>query len=140
MGRFVKNYAIHTGGHAVGLPIGSNLIGPDSPIDGQVRINLDNAAGLEYYFNGAWKPVSAVGRVTIVKDDFIGDGAMVGFGPMTNSYTTGQEAGILVFISSVFQEPGVAYVVSGTSIIFTSAPPFGSTIVILHNFNSTLVQ
>jgi hypothetical protein len=140
MGRFVKNYELRTGSHAVRLPIGSNAIGPDLPVVGQVRYNVDSIDGLEYFHLGAWRSFAEVGRVEIVKDNFIGDGSSVAFNPMTNSYLIGQETSILVFVGNVFQEPGVAYSVIGNTITFTSAPDLGMSIVILHNFNSTQIQ
>jgi hypothetical protein len=43
-----------------------------------------------------------------------------------------------VFIGGVFQNPGVNYTFGGTTTAtFTSPPPFGQAVVILHNFAST---
>jgi hypothetical protein len=41
---------------------------------------------------------------------------------------------MLVFVGNVFQNPGMAYTVDGNKISFTSTPPDGQYIVILHGF------
>lgn len=139
MGRFAKNYEIKTGSHAVRLPLGSNSVGPDLAVEGQVRFNSDNPLGFEFFHNNAWHSSAVSGRVQIVRDSFTGDGTTLTFTPMSVAHTDPKD--ILVFISGVFQDPATAYTVSGVNITFTSAPPiptFGATsVVILHNFNST---
>jgi hypothetical protein len=69
---------------------------------------------------------------TVEKDTFYGDGVKRVFGFMKYSYDSGDELLILVFVGNVFQNPGVAYYVDGQSIEFTSPPPDGHPIVILH--------
>lgn len=135
MGRFVKNTAIKTASNAIRMPFSSSVNGPTFPVDAQVRVNTGNGR-LEVYFGGAWSSVATVGRVPVVKDEFSGDGGTDTF-IMTHSYTAGEETALLVFIGNVFQNPGVAYNVSGTNIVFTSPPDFGTPIVVLHNFSST---
>lgn len=137
MGRLLKNRALDNGAYAVRMPFGSStgMANPNSPVDGMMRWN----AALnrpEYYYNSAWQGISHIGTVTIVKDSFTGDGATTGY-TMTVSHTTGKEAEVIIFVGSVYQNPGVAYTVNGTALSFTSAPPNGQAIVILHNFNST---
>ena len=52
------------------------------------------------------------------------------------SFNVVSETDILVFVGGVFQNPGVSYTVDGTDdITFTSAPPNGETIIILHGLN-----
>ena len=46
---------------------------------------------------------------------------------------------IMVFLDSVYQEPTTAYTVSGTGITFTSVPPDGLTITVIHGIYSTEV-
>jgi hypothetical protein len=139
MGRFIKNKEIHAGSYAIRLPVGSNSLSPQFPVDGQIRFNKTNPSNMEVFHNGSWKGVGLAGRVNIVKDTFVGNSLMTSF-QLTNSYIAGQEADILVFIGSIYQEPGVAYTVNGNNIIFSSPPNDGMTVIVLHNFNSTIVS
>jgi len=60
---------------------------------------------------------------------------------MGYSYTSGQEAQVIVYVGNVYQNPTVAYTFNGTTTItFTSPPPLGQTVVILHNLASTITQ
>ena len=135
MGRFAKNYRVHTGSYAVGLPRGTNSFGPQFPVDGQVRFNTETNK-LEVWYLSAWNPMVHEGRVAIVKDSFVGNGDESSFS-MSQSYQPGEEAMVLVFIGNIFQNAGVAYTVNGDSIDFTEMPPSGMPIIVLHNFNST---
>lgn len=136
MGRFAKNTEVITGSKAIRIPMGTNTLAPSFPVDGQVRFNTETEEA-QYFFDGAWRAFAISGKVLIKKDTFVGDGVMTNFSPMVEWHETGKEAEILVFIGNIFQDPGVAYEVDGYEIIFTSPPSPGSTIVILHNFNST---
>lgn len=115
--------------------MGSNAVGPNAPVDGLVRFNIDRNE-MELYSNRRWKTVKVLldSEKGTVKDTFYGDGTTRTFGPMKFVYTTGQEIKILVFIGNVFQNPGVAYTVEADSIFFSSAPPDGQAVVILHGF------
>ena len=144
MGRMVKNYFLHTGSHAIGLPLGTPSIGPQYPRDGQVRFNVA-ANTLEVYYSNAWHGISQAGRVAIVKDQMVGDGVTLSFvmahAPLApEDYLAGQEADILVFVGNIYQNPGVSYTIGGNTINFLEAPNFGVPIVVLHNFNSTHVR
>ena len=144
MGRLAKNRQITTGSYAIRMPTGSSTVGPQRPQDGQVRFN-EVSMTLEIFYSSTWHSVSQAGRVNILKDVFNGDGTTHAF-TMSNApstpyeYQTGQEADLLVFIGNIFQEPGVAYTVSGSLIDFTSIPDPNVRIVVLHNFNSTFVR
>jgi hypothetical protein len=138
MGRFIKNLQLKAGSYAIRLPIGTNALGPQYPQDGQLRFNSETDQ-LQIYYGNSWKGTTAEGRVAIVKDEYTGDGMTVSW-PITNTYDAGHEAEMIVFIGNVYQNPGVAYTVSGYEITFTSTPDFDMPIVILHNFNSTHVQ
>jgi hypothetical protein len=138
MGRFIKNVALSAGSHAIQLPLGTNTIGPRFPQNGQIRYNSDVSA-MQIYSNGSWIQSAVTGRVSIVKDSFIGTGSQSSF-TMSQSYTAGHEADMLVFISNIFQNPGVTFTVNGTTISFTSVPDVNAPIVILHNYNSTSVS
>ena len=42
MGRYLKNTQLEGGSYAIQLPLGSNSIGPDVPVNGQIRFNTSN--------------------------------------------------------------------------------------------------
>jgi hypothetical protein len=147
MGRFVKNRNIPTQGYAVRMPYGPSSLRPSNPVTGLFRFNEDTTQ-VEVYYNGVWNSVAKVGAATIVKDSqgapspgsnlLPADGSATTF-TMSQSYSAGQEAQVLVYVGNVFQNPGVAYTFNGTNVItFTSPPPLGQTIIILHNFASTV--
>jgi hypothetical protein len=142
MGRYLKNTKINSGSYAIQLPIGTNSLGPQYPLNGQVRFN-SSVNNVEVYFSGAWRGLAISGKVSIVKDTFTGDGSQTVF-VLSQKYLPGREADVLSFISNIFQDPGVAYTVdinnSNEGIITFSSPPnVGMTVVVLHNFNSTQV-
>jgi len=118
------------------LPGGSTTLRPSSSSNGQIRYNTtDNV--LEAYINGSWSALRVAGATSITKDTFTGDGSTLVFGPMSFTYSAGQEKTVLVFINNVFQNPGVAFTFDGTTnITFTSPPPLGHTIVLLHGYAS----
>ena len=137
MGRFAKNTVFRSGTHAIGIPVGTSSVGPDSPTVGQARWNTTTAR-LEYYNSAnAWVATAHEGTVNIVKDSFSGNTVATQF-TMSKSYTSGSEANVLVFVGQVYQNPGVAYTFNGTTVTFTSAPATGTNnILLLHNFSST---
>jgi hypothetical protein len=138
MGRYLKNTQITSGSYAVQLPLGSNSLGPDAPVDGQVRFNQDTHK-IELYYNGSYQQVAKIGSVNIAKDSFITANATTYYGPMTYSYSAGQEANVMVFVGGVHQVPGANYTfVGNTSIALTpSVGGYDQPITVLHNFNST---
>jgi hypothetical protein len=144
MGRFAKNRELKDQGYAIRVPVGSSAVRTGSPTTGLVRYNTDTAR-FEFYYNSNWYNIAKEGSSTIVKDSQgygsnlgAADGVINTF-TMSYSYTAGQEAQVIVFVGSVYQNPGVAYTFNGTTTItFTAAPPLGQTIVILHNFASTI--
>ena len=134
----LKNTRFKTGSYALGLPIGTSSVGPDSPVRGQTRWNTTTNR-FEYYTGSSWLAVAHEGNVTIVADSFTGNTGQTDFSPMSYSYTGGQEAQVIVHVGTVYQIPGVNYTFYGnTQIHFTSAPTIGSAITILHNFASTV--
>ena len=136
MGRSLKNTKIKVGETTAKLPSGSTTLRPSSSSNGQIRYNTTNNV-LEAYINGSWSSLRTAGAASITKDTFTGDGSTLVFGPMSFSYTAGQEKTVLVFINNVFQNPGVAFTFDGTTnITFTSPPPLGHTIVLLHGYAS----
>ena len=136
MGRHLKNDRIRTAGSGTVMPFGPTSLRPLTPISGDFRFNTDTNL-VEVYYSAQWNTLTREGPVDIIKDTFTGDGFTTTF-TMTKSYSPGQETRIIVVVGNIFQNPGVAYTVSGTTITFTSAPPFGQTVIVLHGFASTV--
>jgi hypothetical protein len=137
MGRYLKNTQLTGGSYAIQLPLGSSSIGPDSPVNGQIRYNQTNSK-IEFYFNNIWNQVAKIGSVQLTVDTFTGDAVTTNF-TMTQAET--DPTAILVTIGGVYQQPTTNYTVSGLTISFTSPPPSPginpNQIVIVHNINST---
>ena len=136
MGRHLKNDRVRTAGYGAVMPFGPTSLRPQAPIPGDFRFNTDTNL-VEVYYSGLWNNVTREGPVNITKDTFTGDSSTSNF-TLSVSYTAGQEARMIVVIGNVFQNPGVAYTVSGTTITFTSPPPFGQTVIVLHGYASTV--
>lgn len=136
MGRFIKNKELRSGSYSIKLPMGSSTLGPDNPVLGLMRYNQTTTKP-ELYIDDEWRAfvVSAAGSREVSKDTYYGDGATREFGPMKYSYRVGDEIMILVFVGNVFQNPGMAYTVDGNYINFTSTPPDGQYVVILHGYS-----
>jgi hypothetical protein len=137
MGRYLKNTQILGGSYSVQLPLGSNSIGPDVPVDGQVRFNQSNSR-VELFYNSQWNQIAKIGNVAIVVDEFTGDNNQLNF---TMSQGETSPNAILVSIGGVYQQPTTNYTIAGTTITFTSPPPAPGVnpnkIVVVHNLNST---
>lgn len=138
MGRYLKNTQLEGGSYAIQLPLGSNSVGPDVPVNGQIRFNTSNNK-VELFFSGVWNQVAKIGTVSIVVDEFTGDGVQTQF---TMSQAESSESAVLVSIGGVYQQPTTNYTVDGsTTITFTSPPPAPGVnpnkIVVVHNLNST---
>jgi hypothetical protein len=138
MARLLKNPDIAPGSLGVRLPIGSQSLS-DAPVDGVVRFNSTNSK-VEFYYNGAWSQIAKIGSVEITKDNFTTANGTAYYGPMSYSYTSGQEANVLVFVGGVQQVPGVNYDFTAGNAYVQITPStggYGQTITVLHNFNST---
>lgn len=138
MGRYLKNTQLEGGSYAVQLPMGSSSVGPDVPVNGQIRFNQTNTR-VELFYNGVWNQVAKIGTVNIVVDEFTGDNLQTTF---TMTQAESDANAILVQIGGVYQQPNVNYTVNGTTTItFTSPPPSPginpNKIVVVHNLNST---
>lgn len=136
MGRYLKNDKIRTAGYGAVMPFGPTSLRPTAPIPGDFRFNTDTTQ-VEVYYDSVWNSIAKVGSIDIIKDTFVGDSSSSIFGPISVSYTAGQEARMIIVVGNVFQNPGVAYTVSGTNITFTSPPPFGQAIIVLHGYAVT---
>jgi hypothetical protein len=137
MGRYLKNTQIRGGSYAVQLPLGTSSLGPDAPVNGQIRFN-QTYSKVELFYNGQWNQVAKIGTVGIVVDEFTGDGVQTIF---TMSQSELSDSAVLVSIGGVYQQPTTNYTVSGTTITFASPPPAPginpNKIVVVHNLNST---
>ena len=133
--RSLKNPVLKTFGYATVMPFGTTALRPTTPVDGEFRFNTDTVK-MEVYYSSAWNSISKIGQIAVTKDSFTGDSSQTIF-TMTKSYSAGDEPKIIVVVGNVFQNPGVAFTVSGTALTFTSAPPFGQTVIVLHGFAST---
>ena len=121
------------------LPLGTNTLGPDSPVNGLIRYNQSNSK-IEFYYNSKWNQVAKIGAVNIVKDTFTTVDAQTTYGPMSYTYTSGQEADVVVFVGGVHQDPVTNYQFDGSANISINPSTGGTanqTIVIVHNLNST---
>ena len=129
MGNWVKNRRLESGSTSVVMPSGNSATRPDAPIFGQFRFNTD--IGLIEFFNGAiWSTLSAGGSIAYTVDDFVGNGVTTVF---TMSVQEAMAQQIIVFIGSVYQIPVTNYTVDGGfDITFTSAPPLGLPINVIH--------
>lgn len=136
MGRHLKNDRIRTAGSGAVIPFGPTSLRPLTPVSGDFRFNTDTNL-VEVYYSGQWNTLSREGPVDVTKDTFTGDNSTTTF-TMSKSYSSGQETRIIAVVGNIFQNPGVAYTVNGTAITFTSAPPFGQTVIVLHGFASTV--
>jgi hypothetical protein len=139
MAHFLKNTQLKGGSYAIQLPLGTSSLGPDAPVNGQIRYNQTNSK-IEFYFGGQWNQVAKIGTVALVVDEFTGDNATVNF---TMSQSESGASNILVTVSGVYQAPTNNYTVSGTQLTFTSPPPAidasgnPNKIIVVHNINST---
>jgi len=130
MGNYVKNRLLESGSTSVVVPSGGSAQRPTAPTFGQFRFNVD--IGLLEFFNGiAFLPISAAGPVDYTVDSFTGNGIQTVF---TMSVQETLETQIIVFVGSIYQDPATAYTVDGGfDITFTSVPPDGEPISVIHS-------
>ena len=130
MGYFLKNRQFQSGSTGMVIPTGSSATRPDSPVFGLMRYNTD--IGLIEFFNGTiFQSVATSGGVNYTVDTFTGDGSTVAFN-MSEAESNADE--IIVFVGSLYQIPVTNYTVDGSvTITFTSAPPSGVPINVIHS-------
>lgn len=132
MGFYLKNRELISGSTSVVVPVGDAADRPDSPVFGSFRYNT--SIGTLEFFNGTvFKPVGISGEVDIVVDTATGDGSTLTF---LMSIAPSDAEQIIVFVGAIYQNPST-YTVNNLDITFTSAPPPGETINIIHNLGST---
>jgi hypothetical protein len=129
MGNFLKNRKLLSASTGVVLPTGSTAQRPDDPMFGLIRYNTDS--GLIEYFDGViFQSLSVGGGITYTVDSFTGDGSTTVF---TMSQSVSDAQYITVFVGSIYQQPAITYTVDGGyDITFTSAPPDGVPINVIH--------
>ena len=130
MGYFLKNRQFQSGSTGMVIPTGSSATRPDAPVFGLMRYNTD--IGLIEFFNGTiFQSVATSGGVNYTVDTFTGDGSTVAFN-MSEAESNADE--IIVFVGSLYQIPVTNYTVDGSvTITFTSAPPSGVPINVIHS-------
>ena len=128
MGNFLKNRKLLSGSSGVVLPSGPTSQRPDHPEFGLIRYNTDS--GYVEYFNGTIFQSLQTGSVTYTVDNFTGNGAQTVF---TMSVQVSDATQIMVFVGSIYQQATTTYTVDGGyDITFTSAPPNGVPINVIH--------
>lgn len=130
MGYFLKNRQLQSGSTGVVIPTGSSATRPDSPVFGLIRYNTDT--GYIEYFNGSiFQSLTVAGGINYTVDNFTGDGSETVF---TMSIAESSADEIIVFVGSLYQIPVTNYTVDGGfDITFTSPPPIGTPINVIHS-------
>ena len=130
MGYFLKNRQLQSGSSGVVIPTGSSATRPDAPVFGLIRYNTDT--GYIEYFNGSvFQSLTVAGGINYTVDNFTGDGSDTVF---TMSIAESNADEIIVFVGSLYQIPTTNYTVDGGfDITFTSAPPLGVPINVIHS-------
>jgi hypothetical protein len=144
MGHMLKNTVFRSGSYALGVPTGTSMIGPDSPVNGQTRFNTGTNR-LEFYANitgtPSWNAVGREGNVVITKVSDSGDGNTTQF-PMGSGFSSGDENKVIVHVGTVYQIPTTNYTfgsgINAGNIIFSSAPSVSAVITIISGFASTV--
>ena len=121
--------------------MGTSSLGPDSPINGQIRFN-QTTNKIEFYYNSQWNQVAKIGNVQINVDKLV-TADNVNQYTMSQSYVTGQENNVLVFVGGVQQTPNVNYNFSNSvssNQLYLQPSTSGDAnqpIIVIHNLNST---
>ena len=135
-GYTLKNTVVNTF-DSITLPTGTAAQRPATAQVGMTRFNT-TSGNLEVYNGSAWDSLALEGMVDITVDSFTGDASTTVFGSMTNAVDYAEN--ILVFVNGIFQTPTTNYTVDGSyDITFTSAPPAGLQINVIHGVASTQV-
>ena len=121
--------------------MGTSSLGPDSPINGQIRFN-QTSNKIEFYYNSQWNQVAKIGTVQINVDQLV-TADNVNQYTMSQSYIAGQENSVIVFVGGVQQTPNVNYNFSNSvssNQIYLQPSTSGDAnqpIIVIHNLNST---
>ena len=138
MPRFLKNPELAPGALAAKLPVVPSSAYGDTPVDGLIRFNTSSSK-VELFFNSVWNQIAKIGSVNIVQDTFTTANATTQYGPMSYTYSSGQEANVMIFVGGVQQIPSTNYQFQGNAYVLLNPTVnmSGQTITVLHNFNST---
>lgn len=99
-----------------------------SAASGSASSASDSAIASANSATAAQNYIGGIIQNPILGDDvFGGDGSLTTF-TLSRNIGTGNSTSLLVTISGVVQAPLAAYTATGTSIVFTSAPPNGSSV------------
>ena len=132
MGNWVKNRRLESGTTSIVIPSGTTAQQPAAPVVGQFRFNTSTAL-MEFFNGSAFVPLAAAGGVSYAVDQFTGDDSTTVF---TMSQAESITTQIIVFVGSIYQDPYTAYTLDGsTDITFTSAPPSGEPISVIHTIS-----
>jgi len=130
MGYFVKSRQLQSGSTGVVLPVGTTSNRPVNPLTGLIRYNT-SSGGIEYYNGINYQVLGTATSITYIVDNFVGDGYTTKF---YMSEPVSAANNILVFLGSIYQDPG-DYYVDGTNVItFTEAPPEGMSFNVIHSY------
>jgi hypothetical protein len=141
MGRYLKNTQLKGGSYSIQLPLGTSSIGPDSPVNGQIRFN-QTTNKIEFYYNNQWNQVAKIGTIQINVDQLVTADGVIQY-TMSQSYIAGQENSVLVFVGGVQQVPTVNYTFSSdvaSNQLYLQPSTSGDAnqpIIVIHNLNST---
>lgn len=147
MGRYLKNTQLEGGSYAVQLPVGSSSVGPDVPVDAQIRFNQTNNK-IEFFYNSQWNQIAKIGQVPIFMDTFTTTDSGSGSNQFTminapRDYIQGEENYVLVFVGGVQQKANLNYTfsagIASDQIYLTpsTSGDAGQPVIVLHNLNST---
>ena len=53
MARYLKNTQLKGGSYSVQLPLGTSSLGPDNPVNAQIRFNQTTNT-VQFYYNNKW--------------------------------------------------------------------------------------
>ena len=135
MPTYFKNRQLQSGSTGIVLPTGTSTNRPDEPVFGMIRYNTTIPA-VEYFDGTSWVYIINNSSSAYTVDNFTGDGSTTIY---TMSSQVSDPSQILVFVGSIYQTPGGnstpnAYTVNGGyDITFTSAPPYGEPISVIHS-------
>lgn len=130
MGTFLKNRRFQSGSSGMVIPTGSSATRPDAPVFGLMRYNTD-LASIEFFNGTIFQTVATSGGITYTVDSFEGTGSQTVF---TMSQTESNAEEIIVFVGNLYQIPTTNYTVNGGfDITFTSPPPDGVPINVIHS-------
>jgi hypothetical protein len=147
MGRYASNRQLKSQSYSIQLPQAGTAFNYGNPaVLGAIRFNV-NTNSIQYYdAAGNWQTLAITNYYNVVKDSSATPqgggltlttptGTLTTF-TMSYAYNSGQESNVLIFVGNIFQQPGVSYTFNGTTTVtFTTAPPLGQSVTILHNPN-----